>query len=209
MACIQTLILFARQPRLGAVKTRLARDVGALGALRFYRTSSAGLATRLGQGIGWQTVIAITPDRFADRPARGRHWPSPIGLVPQGRGDLGQRMAHAFRRRIGPVVIIGTDSPDIRRHHIKRAFQLLGHNDAVFGPALDGGYWLIGLKQPCRAGRLLRDVRWSSPHALADTLANFSPGDRIACLETLRDIDRGQDLLASRGAGAIRRSDAR
>ncbi len=93
----------------------------------------------------------------------------------------------------GPVIIVGSDIPGIRPTHIADGFRALGHHDAVFGPARDGGYWLVGLKRrPCFVDPF-PGVRWSTRHALKDTLANLA-GRRIARLDTLDDIDDGAAL---------------
>ena len=102
--------------------------------------------------------------------------------------------------RPGPWSSSAPDIPDLRPHHVEGAFRLLGRHDAVFGPAADGGYWLVGLRRgPCLPG-LFTGVRWSSQHALADTLANLAPGRTSALLETLDDIDDGAALRRWRGA---------
>jgi hypothetical protein len=184
-----TLVVFARAPRLGAVKRRLARGIGAMGALRFYRGQLAAVLA-VAQDRRWQGRIAATPDR-----ARAR-WPRRLPVIPQGMGDLGARMARAMRRR-RRVVVVGSDIPGISREDIRNAFRALGQADAVFGPAQDGGYWLVGLG-PRRPARPFAEVRWSTEHALSDTLANFA-GRRIALLRTLRDVDTAEDLEAVRG----------
>ncbi len=69
------------------------------------------------------------------------------------------------------------------------------NHDAVFGPAVDGGYWLVGMKRRPWLRGVFADVRWSSPHALADTLANLA-GRRVLLLDRLRDVDTGADLAA-------------
>ena len=86
----------------------------------------------------------------------------------------------------GPVVLIGADIPDIRPCHIKNAFKILGAHDTVFGPAEDGGYWLVGQRRRPRILSLFADVRWSSPHALADTLKNIPDTARTGFLEDAR-----------------------
>jgi glycosyltransferase A (GT-A) superfamily protein (DUF2064 family) len=122
----------------------------------------------------------------------------------QGRGDLGERMQRIMRETpAGPVVIVGTDVPGIRPAHIAEAFRLLGQHDAVFGPASDGGYWLVGLRRRPRLIRPFGGVRWSTLHALADTLANLS-GRSIGQLPTLSDVDDGRDF-AAHAAGFGRR----
>jgi glycosyltransferase A (GT-A) superfamily protein (DUF2064 family) len=102
-----------------------------------------------------------------------------------------QRIMH--RAGPGPVVIIGTDVPGIRARHIQAAFHLLGQHDAVFGPATDGGYWLVGLRRRPRVLEPFANVRWSTPHALADTLANLG-GCSIAVLPRLADVDTAGDF---------------
>jgi rSAM/selenodomain-associated transferase 1 len=188
----------ARAPRLGAVKRRLARDVGDLAAWRFYRHTLAAQLRRLGGDRRWQCWLAVTPDRAVHAP-----WPAEWRTVAQGRGDLGSRMARVFRNLPpGPVVMVGSDSPGLRPAHIARAFACLGGDDWVFGPAGDGGYWLIGARRrPAPIGAAGRSpfagVRWSSRHALADTLANLAMA-RVAMIEDLPDIDTGADLAAWR-----------
>lgn len=94
----------------------------------------------------------------------------------------------------GPVCIIGADIPGLQRHHIARAFHALGNSDAVFGPAPDGGYWLVGLKRVAAVpATLFESVRWSTEHALADTVASLG-GLRIAEIDVLRDVDDVADL---------------
>ena len=94
----------------------------------------------------------------------------------------------------GPVAIIGADIPGIDRPRIARAFAALGRADAVLGPAPDGGYWLIGLKRTAPPpARLFESVRWSTEHAMADTIATLGT-DRIALIDTLRDVDEATDL---------------
>ncbi|MFQ5774485.1 MAG: TIGR04282 family arsenosugar biosynthesis glycosyltransferase [Kiloniellaceae bacterium] len=188
------LIIMARAPRLGAVKRRLARDVGALAAWRFYRLTAAAVVRRLARDPRWRTRLAVTPDRAA----RCRFWRTPDRVIGQGRGDLGARMGRILRALPpGPAVIVGSDIPDLAAAHVARAFRLLGSHDWVLGPAADGGYWLVG----ARRRRLPRDpfagVRWSSAHALADTVANLARA-RIAYLEELDDIDTGTDLARYR-----------
>jgi hypothetical protein len=193
------LVVMARAPRLGAVKRRLARDLGDLAAWRFYRTTAGRLLRELSADPRWQTWLALTPDRAA-RAGRGL-WPASCALLPQGPGDLGARMARLLRTLPpGPAVIVGSDIPDLRPVHVARAFRMLGRHDWVFGPAGDGGYWLIGARRRRAPPRgTFANVRWSSAHALADTLANLK-GARIGFLEELADVDTGEDLARLRTA---------
>jgi rSAM/selenodomain-associated transferase 1 len=187
-----TLIIFLRAPQSGAVKRRLARGIGDAAAQRFYAATSRALIRRLGTDHRWQTVLAVTPDAFA---RRARFWPRDVARLKQGQGDLGTRMGRLFEDAPpGPVVLIGSDIPGIRAHHVAAAFEALSRHEAVFGPAADGGYWLVGLARR-RYGprafsrRLFRDVRWSGPHALADTRAGLPAGAEAPPLEMLEDVD--------------------
>ncbi len=192
------LVVMARAPRLGAVKRRLARDLGDLAAWRFYRMTAGRLLRDLGADPRWRTWLALTPDRAA-RAGRGS-WPARCTCVSQGPGDLGARMGRLLRTLPpGPVVIVGSDIPELRPTHVARAFRLLGDHDWVFGPAADGGYWLLGARRRRPPRGTFADVRWSSAHALGDTLANLK-GARVAYLEMLDDVDTGEDLARLRTA---------
>lgn len=186
-----TVILFARAPRLGAVKRRLARGIGDRAALRFYAATLAATARPIAKDRRWRTVLATTPP--GARADWSRFVPRGTARVAQARGDLGARMQAAMRpwRR---AVLVGSDIPGLGPADIAAAFRALGRADAVFGPAQDGGYWLVGLG-PRRPAHPFAGARWSSPHALADTLANFA-GRRVAFLRRLRDVDTAEDLAA-------------
>ena len=190
------VVIFARRPQLGRVKTRLAADIGPVETLRFYRATLNTVSRRLNAGGGWSTWIGITPD---DTLGQVRLYPRGVGRLPQGSGDLGERMAHCLAR-FGPhpTLIVGSDIPDIDRRHIASAFDALRRNDLVFGPSDDGGYWLVGAAKGARARYLFEDVRWSTENALADTLANARKGARVAMLEPLADIDDGDAYHAWR-----------
>jgi hypothetical protein len=193
------LVVFAKAPRLGQVKSRLARDIGPVAACAFYRRTLAAVLRRLAGRGRWRTWIAVTPDSWT---ARRTLWPAGWTVVPQGAGDLGVRMDRAMRALPpGPIVLVGTDIPGLRRRHVEDAFAALGRHDAVFGPAADGGYWLVGLRRRPRVPRLFCRVRWSSEHALADTLANLGRGRTAARLETLEDVDDGAALARWRRGG--------
>ena len=197
MSPTRNLVVMAKAPVMGRVKSRLAADIGLVPATRFYRTTLAGLLRRLGRDPRWLLWLAVTPDSAANDPGA---WPERARLIPQGAGDLGDRMARILAplqggRSVGlppgPVVLIGSDIPAIQPTHIAAAFSALGRHSLVFGPASDGGYWLVGTnRRPAGPRDLFRNVRWSTEHALADTLANV-PTETPAFLETLDDIDNG------------------
>lgn len=186
------LVIMARAPRLGAVKRRLARDIGDLAAWRFYRSTLFALLHRVGRDSRWTTMVAVTPDRAAADVRRTVA--ASTGVIGQGAGDLGRRMEHLLLTLPpGPVVIVGSDIPDLGAGEVASAFDRLASADWVFGRADDGGYWLVGARRRRPPFRPFTGVRWSSAHTLADTVANLE-GQRIAYLPVLSDIDTGADL---------------
>lgn len=194
------LVVFAKAPRLGRVKSRLAAEIGTVPAWSFYRQTLTRVLRDLGGRGQWRAWLAVTPDGSvgAGEGIRPREW----DVIGQGAGDLGARMGRVMRDLPpGPVVIVGTDIPDIRRAHVRRAFAALGADDAVFGPAVDGGYWLVGLRRRPSIPDLFADVRWSTGHALADTVANLGRDRSVAYLETLEDVDDGASFARRRAAG--------
>ncbi len=189
----RTLVIFLKEPRPGRVKTRLGRDIGMVEAAWWFRHQAARLIRRLRRDRRWRTVLAVSPGREG---LASRVWPAHLPRWPQGPGDLGDRMGRALRAMPpGPVIIIGADIPGLTTRHVAEGFRLLGRHDAVLGPAPDGGYWMIGLRRGGRAvpAGLFRGVRWSSPDALADTVASLAPLD-VGFAATLRDIDEAADL---------------
>jgi hypothetical protein len=190
------LVIMAKSPRLGLAKRRLGAAIGDVAAIRFYRACLSNTCLRFGSDPRWQTLLAITPDRDL----LASDWPGNIPRMAQGPGDLGQRMQRIFATLPpGDVIVIGSDIPAIEPSHIARAFHLLGGADAVFGPAMDGGYWLVGLKRMPVPPNAFTKVRWSGPHALADTLANLD-GKKIALAATLSDVDGAGAYQVQRGS---------
>ena len=187
------LVVMVKEPRPGRVKTRLGRDIGMTQAAWWFRHQSRRLL-RAVDDPRWQTWLAVSPDHTG---MQSRIWPSHQPRMTQGPGDLGTRMARIFAALPpGPALIIGADIPGITAAQIARAFAALGPCDAVLGPANDGGYWLIGLKRTRPAPTsFLRGVRWSTNHALRDTLATMcglthSLTERMHDVDTLRDLTR-------------------
>lgn len=182
-----TVIVFARAPRLGAVKRRLGKDIGDRAALRFHTGTLLHLLRDLLRDRRFRTLLALTPDGARDR------LPVRVVRVSQGSGDIGERMDAVCREyRKGRIAIVGSDIPDANAADLRAAFRALGRHDAVFGPAEDGGYWLVALG-PRRPAQPFDNTRWSTEHALADTLRNFR-GRRVAYLRKLRDVDTACDL---------------
>ncbi len=193
----ERLILFTRWPEAGTTKTRLIPVLGAEAAADVQRALAAhtfATLRRACQRRGCKAQVAFaggTPERMAawvgaDLPCR-----------PQAGGDLGQRMAAAFDQAFAEgadrVVVIGSDCPGLSVWSIDQAFRALAHADLVLGPALDGGYTLIGLRRP--APRLFADIAWGTSTVLAETeRAARASGLSLARLPPLQDIDTPEDL---------------
>lgn len=190
------LVLFAKAPQAGAVKTRLIPALGAQGAAALARqmlghTLQQALAARLGP-----VELCLSP--APQHPAwHSTAVPDAVLRTAQGEGDLGQRMARAVQRvttqHQQSVLLIGTDCPALTAVRLTEAAAQLQTHDAVLIPATDGGYMLIGLKAPCP--NVFSQMRWSTPTVAFDTLR------RMAALEMrvwqglpLHDIDEPADL---------------
>jgi len=176
------LVIMLKEPVAGRVKTRLGQEIGMTTAAWWFRHQSAALIRRL-QSPRWETWLAVAPDTALD----SRCWPAHLPRMAQGRGELGARMHRILARRPGPVVLIGGDIPGVRAAHITRAFAKLGQHDLVFGPALDGGFWLAGARGPLPVG-LFEGVAWSCPTTLEQTLASAGSA-RVALVDRLGDVD--------------------
>ncbi|MGR3291914.1 MAG: TIGR04282 family arsenosugar biosynthesis glycosyltransferase, partial [Paracoccaceae bacterium] len=140
----------------------------------------------------WTTIVAVTPNIAG---LESRIWPLDLLRFPQGSGNIGTRMARIFDAMPkGPVVIIGADIPGIEKRHIAGAFRKLGSCDVVFGPAVDGGFWLVGLKRMRpRPRSMFRNTRWSTKFALSDSISSI-PDSKISLIDTLSDVDTIDDL---------------
>jgi hypothetical protein len=192
MTATSRLCIFTRYPTPGAAKTRL---IPALGPER-----AAALHARL-------TERAVAALRECARPVEVwttgapasafREWLSflrcgeDLLFRDQGSGDLGARMLRAVGA--GPAIIVGSDVPGMTAAHVARATALLESHDAVFGPARDGGYWLVGMRRPLPA--LFADMPWGTGAVLAETQQRArSHGIAIALADTLDDLDTPDDL---------------
>jgi rSAM/selenodomain-associated transferase 1 len=186
------LLVFLRAPREGQVKTRLACGIGAVSALEAYRTL---LQHTLEAASGFGAVeLRFTPADALPlvEPLLRPGWTA----VFQGDGDLGFRLdsafSDAFREGFRRVIVIGSDCPEILATDLESADAGLSDADVVLGPAKDGGYWLLGLRRP--APFLFRDMPWSTPHVLAETVRRVeSAGLRLGRLRELADVDTAAD----------------
>lgn len=190
------LVVMVKEPSVGRVKTRLARDIGSVQAAAAYRNTLRAVLARLHRPGRWRTELGVTPDSALSSAA----WPKNLPRRAQGRGDLGRRMQRLIDKAPpGPVLLIGSDVPTISSEHIDAAVKALGTHDAVFGPSPDGGYWLVGLKRRPRIPRAFASVPWSTNAALEKTVANLAGLD-VARVASLPDLDQAADLRAIDGA---------
>lgn len=191
------LIVFARSPEPGKTKTRLIPALGPEGAARLHEEM---IRTTLGEcraackAMAAQLEVRTTgcePSAFAVRFGGELH------CTDQGGGDLGERLHRAItaaaEQGATRIVVIGTDCPTLTSDLIESAFSGLIDSDVVLGPALDGGYYLIGLKAPCQS--LFTDIAWSTAEVFEATkCAASAAGFTVKVLVTLRDVDTPADL---------------
>jgi rSAM/selenodomain-associated transferase 1 len=188
------VIMFAKAPRPGHVKTRLASAIGDQRAVQAYSSVGAQIVAEVGANYAL-SVWYDPPDGLDEM----RAWLGDLEYSSQPEGDLGARMCHAFEQHFGrgdrPVIAVGADAPGVTAGTVRAAEQALIDADVVLGPALDGGYYLIGLNGP--ESRLFRDIPWGSDDVLQVTLDACKQWHlRVVMLEPLRDLDTADDLEA-------------
>ncbi len=192
----QTVILFARTVRLGRGKRRLARDTGDICAWRFYRSALCQSLRIAAHHPGRIMIAALDP--IADISTPGQPFTnarnSRLEIRSQGRGDLGQRMIRALNEAPrGPAVLIGADIQGLSDAALERALKATRCGDVVFGPATDGGFWLIGARGGL-SNRQFQTVGWSEPTTLLQSIATFATAKRVRIVDLLSDVDSMTDL---------------
>ena len=195
------IAVFAKAPVPGEVKTRLAATLGADGAARLHeRLVERALATALGARLGPVTLWCSPDESHAFFRERARR--DGVALRRQEGADLGERMHRAFLAANGALILIGSDCPALTPRDLHAAAAALGTHDAVFIPAEDGGYVLVGLARP--AARLFDDVPWSTAGVMARTREQLAAaGMRWRELGELWDVDRPEDYARLQGAGLL------
>lgn len=183
------LIVFVKNLRPGHVKTRLAKTIGDENAITIYKalvniTENATRNINADLNIYFSDALYKTP------------WPGAVKKVQRG-GDLGERMVNAFQDGFNEgykqIVLIGSDLPEIDSQLIEEALEKLRTNEVVFGPAKDGGYYLIGLSKLHQC--LFKDKPWSTAALMKHTLDELeSKKIKASFIETLNDIDTFEDL---------------
>jgi uncharacterized protein len=193
------VVIFTRYPEPGTTKTRLIPVLGAAGAADLHRHLTEQTVTTV-MDLAREQPIDVTVCYEGGSVAKMGSWLGPhVQLFRQCEGDLGERMLAAFEESFQAgakqVVLIGTDLPGLSGSIVERAFCELESHDAVFGPADDGGYYLVALKslQPA----LFVNMTWSTDTVLSETLERaHSLGLSTALVKSLHDVDRPEDVAA-------------
>ena len=188
----QLLIVFVKNSVLGKVKTRLAKDIGNQAAFEVYKI----LVSKTEQAIQY---LPIDKHIYFSDTIEETEWINDFKTIQQGN-DLGERMKNAFKgsfeKGYQHIVLIGSDLPDISEDLIQKAFGKLKTFDTVFGPAEDGGYYLVGMKQ--LHNNLFDNIPWSTSEVFEETMkALKSQSISVGLLEKLNDIDTFEDLKNS------------
>jgi len=185
------IIVFVKNPELGKVKTRLAKTMGDRKALDIY-LALCEYTRQLLLEIDCDRYIFYDQSIIEDDEWDEQHFHKKIQHI----GDLGDRIHHAFDEVLAnydKVLIIGSDCPQIQKTHIDLAFESLNHTDIVIGPSLDGGYYLLGMKDD--QSYLFEDMPWSTATLFGECLRKiFSRNKSVTELEHLTDVDYEQDL---------------
>jgi rSAM/selenodomain-associated transferase 1 len=189
----ELVIVFVKNIKLGKVKTRLAKTIGNQGAFDIYSelvkvTENATENLDCDKHIYFSETVVET------------QWINTYKTVQSGV-DLGERMKNAFKNGFNAgyerIVLIGSDLPDINNTHIEAGLHKLKNHDIVFGPAEDGGYYLIGLSKMNTS--VFENKPWSQDNLLEETLSELKENRvTFSTLETLNDIDTFEDLIASK-----------
>jgi len=201
------VLVMAKTPRAGLVKTRLHPLLGPQGCAHL-QTGLIRRTVLLAQLVApTRTYLALDA---VDSPGElVAVVPAGVTVLPQSGPDLGSRMSIAAedvcRDHRGPLLLIGTDAPTLTASHLRRAAELLvAGQDAVFGPALDGGYYLVGMNGPCPALFTIDPALWGGPQVLTASLAAaHQAGLRVGQLPVLRDLDTPQDAAAFLAEGDL------
>lgn len=210
----QRLLLFARLPERGRVKTRLAADLGEERALAVYEAMLRDLFASLGEFTnGTELEVLWAPTERANGEALTRAF-GDRPLAMQTGADLGDRLSMAFSERFffhrtQKIVAIGADEPTLPRETIDHAFALLDSVDWVVGPATDGGYYLIGCRAAAFNAEVFTGIAWGTPTVFAATMARIGSGENtVAVLPERADVDVVDDLrrfAADAGDGELAR----
>jgi uncharacterized protein len=194
----QCLIVFVKSPEAEGVKSRLAATIGEQKTCQLYRCFIEDLLDALDKGNYGLKIFFYPP---TDQPVLSRWLGEDRSYEPQAGEDLGQRMKNAFEKCFADgfeaAILIGSDCPDLPQEIIDEGFTVLTSRDAVIGPSLDGGYYLIGFQAATFLPELFTGIPWSTDGVLKRTLEIVDQkGLRVFLLPPWRDIDTHEDLKA-------------
>ena len=185
------LLFFMKCPEKGKVKTRLAKEIGAIVTVELYKNFVLDLLSTL-EKLGIDLWICFHPQNSREKLMGwlGRQY----CYIPQKGADLGQRMKNSFLQAFDKdyhrVVVIGSDSPDLPSAFIKQALLCLETNDVVIGPAFDGGYYLIGFRANSFLPEAFEGINWSTNTVFRETMNIFETAKlKIHTLPGWSDID--------------------
>jgi uncharacterized protein len=204
-----SLIVFTRLPQAGKAKTRLIPALGAEGAAALQRRMTQHTVGRAWACAAVDKSLRLRIAYDGGSEAEMRTWLGPLDFVPQGEGDLGQRISRCIQREFDAgaryVIVIGTDCPRLDEALINETRRDLQHTPLVFGPAQDGGYYLVGLARPMPC--LFEAMTWSTDQVLAESLNRARQWQvEPALLAPLPDVDLPTDLADAEAALAQGRS---
>ncbi|RYM32123.1 glycosyltransferase [Brumimicrobium glaciale] len=186
------LIIMTKNPELGKCKTRLAKTLGDKKALEIY-IKLIDYTAKIAKEVEADKFIYST-DVLTD----SKRWECPNTFFSiQSKGDLGERMNNAVQNVLNQgyekIIILGSDCAEINSSDINSAFDQLNNHDYILGPALDGGYYLIGMKEV--SPTLFHDMIWSTEHVLSDSISRIkAKNSSYFLLEEKSDIDFEEDL---------------
>jgi rSAM/selenodomain-associated transferase 1 len=194
---LPSLLLFARAPEPGRVKTRLSAALSARGAADLYRAFLEDASRAYGSRAAWTSILCADPG--PEDPLLASVFPAPWLRRAQGDGDLGERLRRAFEDELGAgapsVVAVGGDHPALPARRLEEAFESLAAGDAAVVPAEDGGDCAIGLSAGAPVAEVFREIPWSTSAVLSTTLQRMEKaGLRCRRLEPAYDVDRPEDL---------------
>ncbi|MEP5254880.1 MAG: TIGR04282 family arsenosugar biosynthesis glycosyltransferase [Winogradskyella arenosi] len=186
------VIVFVKNIKLGTVKTRLAKTIGDFGAFEVYTelvkiTEKATAQLDVDKRIYFSNTVVDS------------QWKNTYKTTQRG-ADLGERMCNAFQEGFDAgyekIVLIGSDLPDISSTHINNGLKALAQSEVVFGPAEDGGYYLVGMSK--MNADIFKNKPWSQPNLLEETLQELqNKAVSVRTLAVLNDVDTYEDLIAS------------
>ena len=194
--CSRRILLFVRYPEIGRVKTRLETHLDQDKILSLYRYFVEDILSTLHRSDYPVSVCYWPPEKGEDMQA----WlGSSLAYCPQKGEDIGQRMqnafADAFAKGVDQAILLGSDFPDLDSVILDQAFHALSDNDVTLGPAVDGGYYLIGFNRSAFFKEIFSGISWGTGQVLKNTLEKIDhAGVRVHMLPEWQDIDTFEDL---------------